>query len=165
MGHYRPVRSILFDKSEERNWPVAWHQDRTIAVSSREDVEGFGPWSVKEGIPHVVPPLSILESMITLRIHLDDTPEENGALQVCPGSHRHGVLGKEDIEEWVNKGITTIDCEAGDVLSMSPLLLHSSKRSLSPARRRILHFEYAERDRLPSALGWYESAETPTLGR
>ena len=84
-------------------------------------------------------------------------------MSVFIGSFLTQIL--EDIEEWVNKGITTIDCEAGDVLSMSPLLLHSSKRSLSPARRRILHFEYAERDRLPSALGWYESAETPTLGR
>lgn len=26
----RPVRAILFDKTEERNWALGWHQDRTI---------------------------------------------------------------------------------------------------------------------------------------
>ncbi|HEX5789674.1 MAG TPA: hypothetical protein VFY13_00915, partial [Luteolibacter sp.] len=28
----RPVRMILFDKTPEENWPVAWHQDLSIAV-------------------------------------------------------------------------------------------------------------------------------------
>jgi hypothetical protein len=39
----RPVRAILFDKSGEQNWSLGWHQDRTIAVRQRTDVDGFGP--------------------------------------------------------------------------------------------------------------------------
>jgi hypothetical protein len=35
-----PVRAILFDKSAEQNWSLGWHQDRTIAVRQRIDVEG-----------------------------------------------------------------------------------------------------------------------------
>ena len=34
----RPVRSILFDKTADANWPVAWHQDLTIAVRGRTTV-------------------------------------------------------------------------------------------------------------------------------
>jgi hypothetical protein len=50
-----PVRAIYFDKSEATNWTVAWHQDLTIAVRSRIEVSGFGPWSKKDGIPSVQP--------------------------------------------------------------------------------------------------------------
>lgn len=37
-----PVRGILFDKTPQANWKVPWHQDVTIAVEQRVDVEGFG---------------------------------------------------------------------------------------------------------------------------
>jgi hypothetical protein len=36
------VRGILFDKTPDANWKVAWHQDLTIAVRKRREVEGFG---------------------------------------------------------------------------------------------------------------------------
>lgn len=52
----RPVRAIYFDKSVGANWGVPWHQDLTIALRARAEVPGFGPWSVKEDIPHVQPP-------------------------------------------------------------------------------------------------------------
>jgi hypothetical protein len=35
-----PVRSILFDKTPEENWPVAWHQDLTIAVREKKEING-----------------------------------------------------------------------------------------------------------------------------
>ena len=40
-----PVRAIYFDKSPEANWLVPWHQDLTLALRSRAEVPGFGPWS------------------------------------------------------------------------------------------------------------------------
>jgi hypothetical protein len=45
--HFFPVRGILFDKIPDANWKVPWHQDLTIAVREKIEVEGFGPWSVK----------------------------------------------------------------------------------------------------------------------
>jgi hypothetical protein len=42
-----PVRGLLFDKSRDANWKVAWHQDLSIAVRRKIDVPGFGPWSLK----------------------------------------------------------------------------------------------------------------------
>lgn len=48
-----PGRAIFFDKSPKVNWLVAWHQDLTLALRTRDDVAGFGPWSVKDGVPHV----------------------------------------------------------------------------------------------------------------
>ncbi|HEX8338468.1 MAG TPA: hypothetical protein VF621_17245, partial [Pyrinomonadaceae bacterium] len=55
-----PVRGVLFDKTPAAPWKVAWHQDLTIAVRGRADAEGFGPWSVKAGVPHVQPPARVL---------------------------------------------------------------------------------------------------------
>lgn len=155
----RPVRSILFDKTAEVNWPVAWHQDLTIAVSEQHPIVGYGPWSQKEGIPHVQPPLTLLENMVTLRFHLDDTPASNGALQVIPGSHRHGRISAEDTARYLGAGEVVCECHAGDVLVMSPLLLHASRRSAAPKRRRILHFEYARQEDLAPDLQWAEAVK------
>ncbi len=61
------VRGILFDKTPDANWKVIWHQDLTIAVRSRLEVRGFNAWSEKEGVPHVQPPVHILERMVAVR--------------------------------------------------------------------------------------------------
>ena len=92
------VRAIYFDKSPEANWLVPWHQDLTVALRSRREVPGFGPWSVKDGVPHVQPPVERLEQMLTVRLHLDDADEGNGALRVLPGSHRSGRLSSTQIQ-------------------------------------------------------------------
>src|SRR5262245_25806598 len=63
-----PVRALFFDKTEAANWRVPWHQDLTIAVARRIEIDGFGPWSIKAGVPHVQPPAAILEKMVTVRV-------------------------------------------------------------------------------------------------
>lgn len=153
---YVPVRSILFDKTADRNWPVAWHQDLTIAVRNAVEIPGYGPWSMKEGVPHVQPPLAVLRGMVTLRIHLDDATAENGALRVCPGSHLLGRIPQEEIPRLVEERDVTCACRAGDVLVMSLLILHASSRARLPARRRVVHFEYANPESLDSRLEWHE---------
>ena len=152
-----PIRSILFDKNPDENWPVAWHQDLTISVMENHPIGGYGPWSIKDGVPHVQPPASFLESMTTLRIHLDDTPATNGALRVIPGSHVLGRLDSDNIKSQTPTGGVTCECRAGDVLQMSPLILHASSRSDNPSRRRIIHFEYAPPAALPPELRFHES--------
>ncbi|MDQ8190011.1 phytanoyl-CoA dioxygenase family protein [Roseibacillus persicicus] len=151
-----PVRSILFDKTPAENWPVPWHQDLTIAVVEERSVSGYGPWSFKDGSPHVQPPLSLLENMATIRLHLDETPAGNGALRVSPGSHRRGKLPSDLLRESFIEESQTCECQAGDVLMMSPLIIHSSRRSTAPNRRRVLHFEYARREDLDPELHWFE---------
>ena len=71
----RPVRAILFDKTARTNWGLPWHQDRTIVVTDRVEVDGFGPWTVKGGLLHVAPPFDVLAAMVTLRVHLDAVPD------------------------------------------------------------------------------------------
>jgi hypothetical protein len=156
--HPEPVRAIYFDKSTDANWLVTWHQDLTIAVDKKLDLPGFGPWSIKNGIPHVQPPIEYLEQMLALRLHLDDTDEFNGALRVLCGTHKFGRLTAKQIQ-----GLGTQHEEklciasAGDALLMRPLLLHASGRSTSNQKRRVLHIEYAGFT-LPSGLQWHNAA-------
>jgi ectoine hydroxylase-related dioxygenase (phytanoyl-CoA dioxygenase family) len=151
-----PVRTIYFDKSAVVNWLVAWHQDLTLAVRARVDVPDFGPWSVKDGVPHVQAPVQVLERMLTVRIHLDDCDETNGALRVLPGSHRFGRLSSEQIRA-LRKQTTEVVCRAsaGDIMLMRPLLLHASGKARANRHRRVLHIEYAGCD-LPGGLEWHE---------
>ncbi len=152
-----PVRAIYFDKSPEKNWLVPWHQDLTLALRARAEVPGFGPWSVKDGIPHVQPPIELLRQMLTVRLHLDDADENNGALRVLPGSHRFGRLDAPQIQALRDEHADFLyAASAGDALLMRPLLLHASSRSNSDRHRRILHIEYAS-SALPSGLEWNEA--------
>jgi hypothetical protein len=153
-----PVRTIYFDKSSDTNWLVPWHQDLSLAVRARAQVSGFGPWSTKDGIPHVQPPVELLEQMLTVRLHLDDANESNGALRVLPGSHRLGRLSAERIQQLRREQCDILcSASAGDGLLMRPLLLHASSRSTSLLHRRVLHVEYAAFT-LPDELQWHEAA-------
>lgn len=148
------VRSTLFDKTDTANWKVPWHQDLTIAVDSRRETEGYGPWSTKEEVTHVQPPTRVLESMVTIRIHLDPCPATNGALRVQPGTHHLGRLNQNHVQSFVDEA-KAITCAAqpGEALIMRPLLLHASSPSSTPAHRRVLHFDFAVGD-LDNGLSW-----------
>jgi hypothetical protein len=150
----RPVRGIFFDKVPEANWKVPWHQDITIAVKARIDVPGFKGWSVKDGIPHVQPPVEILQQMTTVRISLDDCTPENGPLRVIPGSHLLGRLPKSEVLRRGHEGPSVECCvRAGGAVWMKPLLIHSSSKARLPSHRRVLHLEFAGCD-LPGGLEW-----------
>ena len=160
--HCFAVRGIYFDKTATANWKVPFHQDLSIAVQARRDVEGYGPWSNKAGALHVQPPREVLEQMLTLRLHLDDCNAENGALRVLPGSHEAGKLSASTIARW-RETRDEIICALprGGALLMRPLLLHASSPALAPTHRRVVHLEWAARP-LPGGLNWrHRVAKTP----
>jgi ectoine hydroxylase-related dioxygenase (phytanoyl-CoA dioxygenase family) len=139
-----PFRATLFDKSPTSNWLVAWHQDTALPLCRREDVSGWGPWSVKSGVIYAHAPAAALDRVLALRIHLDDSTASNGPLRVLPGTHRHGVLSDAGVRLLTDE-IEPVDClvARGGVLAMRPLLVHASSKSRTEAPRRVLHVEYA----------------------
>ncbi|WP_374598646.1 phytanoyl-CoA dioxygenase family protein [Sphingosinicella sp.] len=150
----RPVRAILFNKTPETNWALAWHQDRTICVKERCEVEGFGPWTVKQGMNHVAPPIEILARMVTIRAHLDDVPATNAPLLIAPGSHVLGMVPVSRVNEIVaDCGTMACLAEAGDLWLYSTPILHASEAATKPAKRRVLQVDYAAFD-LPGGLEW-----------
>lgn len=148
------VKSIYFDKPGDSNWFVAYHQDLTISVDKKLDVEGFGSWTTKHNQYAVQPPLDILQDNFTIRIHLDDTNEENGALKVIPGSHLKGIYRPETID-WSIETESICGVNKGGIMLMKPLLLHSSNRTTNNNKRRVIHIEFS-RSSLPDNLNWAE---------
>jgi hypothetical protein len=150
----RAVRAILFDKTAATNWALGWHQDRTISVVERLDVTGFGPWTIKRGMPHVAPPFALLSRMVTLRVHLDDTPSTNAPLLIAPGSHRLGCVPVSDIDAAVQTcGIRACTALAGDIWIYATPILHASEAATRPVHRRVLQVDYAAEE-LPGGLRW-----------
>jgi len=150
----QPVRAILFDKSEETNWSVGWHQDRTIAVRKRAEEPGFDHWTMKSGVRHAEPPPAVIERLITARIHLDAVDETNSPLMVAPGSHRLGRIGEPDVAAVVERcGSVSCLAQRGDVWLYRTSILHASERSSSGAGRRVLQIDFANED-LPGRLEW-----------
>lgn len=148
------VRAIYFNKTPEANWGVVWHQDKTIAVDAKLDINGWGPWTVKDGMHHVQPDIEVLEKMVTFRIHLDAANEDNGCLKVIPQSHRFGVLLQKQVDELKNSD-DSVSClvRQGDAVIMRPHLLHSSNKAKNPTQRRVIHLEYSSYS-LPDGLNW-----------
>lgn len=148
------VRALYFDKPPGRSWSLPWHRDLSIAVKGHPaDLGEYRCPTTKAGIPHVEAPRWLLERMLTVRVHLDPMMMENGPLVVIPGSHKTDTKHKSPIDS----EITTIQCSAGGVFLMRPLLSHSSLHAAKDCqlRRRILHLEFAGVPNLTDGFKWH----------
>ena len=132
------VRGIFFDKIPGANWLVPPHQDLSIALAEQRETDDFGPWSRKEGVVHVQPPREILERMATIRLHLDNCDQTNGALRVVPASHRNGKLDGDSIADATKGGETVVPRtrrRCNDFLSLAHPRLLPRPFPLAPPRR------------------------------
>lgn len=151
---YFVVKSIYFDKPETSNWYVAYHQDLSISVNQKIELKNFGFWTKKQNQFNVQPPIDVLENIFTIRIHLDDTTENNGALKVIPKSHLKKIY-RPDTIDWDIESETFCKVNKGGVMVMKPLLLHASNRTTNNKKRRVIHLEFSNYN-LPNGLNWAE---------
>lgn len=148
------VRAIYFEKSPNNNWLVTWHQDRTVAVSDRFEMQGWGPWSLKAGAWHVQPPIEVLNNMVTIRVHLDSATTTNGCLKIIPGSHHLGLIASNRVLEKIDENqVAYCETSVGGAVVMRPHVLHASEKSIATTPRRVLHFEYSS-FQLPEGIAW-----------
>jgi ectoine hydroxylase-related dioxygenase (phytanoyl-CoA dioxygenase family) len=152
--NYFVTKSIYFDKPGSSNWYVAYHQDITISVDKKVSVNGFESWTVKQNQFAVQPPLEFLQDNFTIRIHLDDTDELNGALKVIPKTHNKGIIRLNSTEVEKNSE-QTCNVEQGGIMLMHPLLMHASGRTVNNQKRRVIHIEFSNKA-LPENLNWSE---------
>lgn len=154
---YFVVKSIYFDKPETSNWFVSYHQDLTISVDKKVELQNFGHWTVKQEQFAVQPPIDILKNIFTVRIHLDETDENNGALKVIAKSHLKGIYRPEAID-WKTEAETICKVPKGGLMIMKPLLLHSSSKTTNNKKRRVIHIEFSNLE-LPREIQWAEKLE------
>lgn len=149
------VKAIYFDKPNDANWFVSWHQDVPINVVEKIETDGFTSWTQKKEINSVCPPEEVLHNIFTVRIHLDTTTEKNGALKVIPRSHTKQFTNDEINVIIENANPAILEVREGGVQLMKPLLLHCSSKTLNQKRRRVIHLEFSSLD-LPGKLEWLE---------
>ncbi|AWA30935.1 phytanoyl-CoA dioxygenase [Flavobacterium magnum] len=155
--NYFVTKSIYFDKPEKSNWFVSYHQDLTISVNQKLELDGFENWTVKQNQFAVQPPENILKNCFTIRIHLDNTSKENGALKVINKSHSKGIVRLDNFTSKTgNESICEV--EKGGIMIMKPLLFHASNKTTNNERRRVIHIEFCNQQ-LPNGLNWNEKVE------
>lgn len=155
---YFLTKAMYFDKPPKSNWYVTWHQDVPVNVVGKKEIDGFSGWTNKAGLVGVRPPVEYLQSAFTLRIHLDDTDEQNGALKVMPRTH-FSILSAAEIAE-IRDATESKCCKVkkGGVHLMKPLTLHASSKTQNDRNRRVIHLEFNNRQ-LPGGLEWLEREE------
>lgn len=154
----KSIKSIYFDKPPNANWVVNWHQDLTINLKGKKDVQRYKNWRTNSERTVVQPNIELLENIFTIRIHLDDCTKENGALRVIENSHTKGVI---EIKDWVKDKVgeeRICEVKKGGILLMKPLILHSSKRTENEKNRRVIHIEFCDAE-LPKGLKWKEKVK------
>jgi ectoine hydroxylase-related dioxygenase (phytanoyl-CoA dioxygenase family) len=152
------IKAIYFDKPPLSNWVVNWHQDLTINVKNKpaQAPKGFDKWIQKPTFWSVQPPLSYLQNIVTLRLHLDDCNADNGALKVLPASQILGITPSQELAKLkYTHNETVCEVPAGGVLAMSPLLWHASSKNKTNHHRRVIHLEFSNMV-LPEGLEWFE---------
>ena len=139
----KAVQCNYFAKDMNSNWSVSLHRDLSIPVKSHVSVEGWSDGSIKEGICFMQPPKEFLQSLLIVRLHLEDNTPDNGALELVAGSHQNNAsTGMRQLVP-VNKG---------GVLLLRPLTLHASTK-VRVGQRRVLHFVFAP-EKLPNNIEW-----------
>ncbi|GAA3560413.1 phytanoyl-CoA dioxygenase family protein [Snuella lapsa] len=134
-SEYFLTKAIYFDKPNKSNWFVAYHQDLSISVDKKADLKNYLNWTIKQGQYGVQPPIEILQDTITIRIHLDKTDKNNGALKVIPKSHLKGIV-RTNSKDWNIENEFICEVEKGGAMLMKPLTLHASDRTTNGKKKK-----------------------------
>ncbi|MBA2761075.1 MAG: phytanoyl-CoA dioxygenase family protein, partial [Segetibacter sp.] len=154
--YYFLCKAVYFDKPAQSNWyftgmPDTWHQDVTIHVEEKKETAGFSGWTQMPGAVSVKPAEEYLKNIYILRIHLDKTTAENGALQVMQNSH-YCILNDHEVQALCQEKKSVLcEVEAGGIHLMKPLTLHVSEKINNDQPRRIIHLEFTSMN-LPSVM-------------
>ena len=149
------VKTIYFDKPDDSDSCAGWHQDISINVKKKIETDGFTSWTKQKEVNSVCPPTELLHNIFIIRIHLDTTSAQNGALKVIPGSHTKQFTNDEINTITLNAQPLIMEVKEGGIQLMKPLLLHSSSKTQNQKRRRVIHLEFSSSN-LPNRLEWLE---------
>jgi hypothetical protein len=136
------LRAVAFRKDANANWFVPAHQDRSIPIPSAELPPGFSRATRKGDGWQAEAPAAVLGAMRNVRIFIDAATADDGPLEVIPGTHRLGRIPQSAIPTLADKTRWhALTGNAGDIVVLSPLLLHRSRRAVEPKGRRVLQIE------------------------
>lgn len=80
---------------------------------------------------------------LIVRLSLDPCTFFDGALKLCPSSHKHGPLTPQQVRAHSSRPFSCPEMAAGDILIMHPLTIHATNASESNHPRRVIQITYA----------------------
>lgn len=80
---------------------------------------------------------------LIVRLSLDDCTFFDGALKICPSSHKHGVLTEKEVRGHSIRPFSSPEMKAGDLLLMHPLTIHATAATQSANPARVIQMLYA----------------------
>lgn len=80
---------------------------------------------------------------LIVRLSLDDCAFFDGALKLCPSSHKHGVLTEKEVRGHSIRPFSSPEMQAGDLLLMHPLTIHASAATQSTNPSRVVQVLYS----------------------
>ena len=84
-----------------------------------------------------------IQWFVSVGIFIDYSTIENGCLQVAPGLHKQGLLGKEwEPIENLDLPYQTVECSPGDIIIFDSYVPHRSARNTSLKQRRAIFLTY-----------------------
>jgi len=148
------VNAIYYPKSPQSSFYTSPHQTITITVEERHQVEGFSGWSTREGINTVMSPLHILKNMFSVRICLGNTNNQNGGLQVIPGSHKK-ILTIQERNFLIEHTLPiSVNAQQGDCQVVKPLILKAHQNNHTNQNTPVIQLDFCN-TKLPEPLSWY----------
>jgi ectoine hydroxylase-related dioxygenase (phytanoyl-CoA dioxygenase family) len=79
---------------------------------------------------------------LILRLSLDDCTFFDGALKLCPSSHKHGVLTEKEIRGHSIRPFSSPEMKAGDLLLIHPLTIQATAATQSAKPARVIQVLY-----------------------
>lgn len=81
---------------------------------------------------------------LTLILHLalEDCGFFDGALKLCPSSHKHGLLTPQQIRGHAIRPFSAPELKVGDILAYHPLTIHASAASTKTSRPPAKIFQF-----------------------
>ena len=83
---------------------------------------------------------------LTAMLAIDETNEENGSLEMIPGMHKRGVLGRMwaplTDEDTGHRPYRAVHCRPGDAVFFDSFAPHRSAPNRSGSARRVLYITY-----------------------
>lgn len=83
---------------------------------------------------------------VTAMVAIDETNEQNGSLEILPGMHDKGILGKMWVplvdEDTGHRPYVAVHCQPGDTVFFDSFVPHRSAPNCTDTARRVLYVTY-----------------------
>ncbi len=143
---YSLMRSTFYDNRISKPESIVWQQRNRISLREKTETKGYSDWKSEDGGFSAVLPDQILQDLVVVRIHIDDSDENNGGLKIFKGSHSQ-ILDEAAIKVISENGLPS-NCEilSGGIQIIKPLLLQSEFERKTSKKNRIVELVFSSID-------------------